>query len=132
MKTLPCLSVRQPWAWLIVNGWKNVENRTWPTKVRGRIAIHTSSRMTLDDYHACRIFMRGHGMDVELPHPHELKLGGIVGITTLLDCVQSHPSEWFTGPWGFVLDDSAPSEFIPSKGRLGFFHVTDAMVRAGK
>jgi len=26
---LLALSVRQPWAWLIVNGWKNIENREW-------------------------------------------------------------------------------------------------------
>jgi len=22
------LSIRQPWAWLIVHGWKDIENRT--------------------------------------------------------------------------------------------------------
>lgn len=27
---LPCLSVRQPYAWLIVNNIKPVESRTWP------------------------------------------------------------------------------------------------------
>ena len=36
------LSVRQPWAWLIVNGWKPIENRSRRTNVRGRILIHAS------------------------------------------------------------------------------------------
>jgi hypothetical protein len=37
------LSVRQPWASLIVNGFKDVENRTWPTRYRGRILVHARS-----------------------------------------------------------------------------------------
>ena len=36
------LSIRQPWATLIVTGRKNIENRTWKTDVRGRIYIHAS------------------------------------------------------------------------------------------
>ena len=35
-KTIPALSIQQPWAWFIVNGYKDVENRTWSTKFRGR------------------------------------------------------------------------------------------------
>ena len=27
--------VRQPWAWLIVNGFKDIENRSWMTRYRG-------------------------------------------------------------------------------------------------
>lgn len=36
------LSIRQPWASLIVKGCKDVENRTWKTDYRGPIAIHAS------------------------------------------------------------------------------------------
>jgi len=35
------LSVRQPWAWLLLNG-KDIENRDWYTKYRGPLAIHAS------------------------------------------------------------------------------------------
>jgi hypothetical protein len=34
------LSIRQPWAWLIVQGHKPIENRTWPTTYRGPLLIH--------------------------------------------------------------------------------------------
>lgn len=34
------LSIRQPWAWLIINGGKDIENRDWPTKFRSRILVH--------------------------------------------------------------------------------------------
>ena len=40
----PALSVRQPWAWALLYGGKTIENRTWPTRHRGRIWIHASER----------------------------------------------------------------------------------------
>ena len=43
---MKCLSVRQPWAALILHGVngqkKDVENRAWPTKFRGAMLIHAS------------------------------------------------------------------------------------------
>ena len=40
LKKLKAISIRQPWAWLIVNGYKDVENRVWFAKLRGRVLIH--------------------------------------------------------------------------------------------
>lgn len=37
-----CLSVRVPWSYLLCFGIKDVENRTWTTKYRGEIYIHSS------------------------------------------------------------------------------------------
>lgn len=37
---MKALSIQQPWAWLIVNGYKDVENRDWNTKFRGRFYVH--------------------------------------------------------------------------------------------
>ena len=36
------ISIKQPWAYLICAGIKDVENRTWATKYRGRVYIHAS------------------------------------------------------------------------------------------
>lgn len=47
MRKMSALSVWQPWAWLIVNGYKDIENRRWePTEERigERFAIHASKR----------------------------------------------------------------------------------------
>ena len=43
------LSIRQPWASLILNAGKDIENRCWPTKVRGRILIHAAKGCTRDE-----------------------------------------------------------------------------------
>lgn len=52
------LSVRQPYASLIVLGKKRFEARTWATKYRGRLVIHASSakpaRATLDEFRTRR------------------------------------------------------------------------------
>ncbi len=50
-------------------------------------------------------------------------MGGIIGIAEIVDCVDNSDSEWFFGPFGFVLDNIKPIDFIPIKGKLGFFEV---------
>lgn len=124
MITLPCLSIRQPWAWLIVHGYKDIENREWSTKVRGRILIHASKTMTRADYEACCVFVDGLPFDVCLPRPYLLERGGIVGTATLGDCVTGSSSPWFNGPFGFVFTFAAALPFKQLKGRLGFFPVS--------
>lgn len=44
------LTVKQPWAELIITGLKDVENRSRRTTFRGRFAVHTGLRRAeLDD-----------------------------------------------------------------------------------
>lgn len=38
------LTVRQPWAWAIARGFKNIENRTRITHHRGPLAIHAGKQ----------------------------------------------------------------------------------------
>lgn len=42
---MKALSIRQPWAWLIANGYKDIENRSWRTNYRGPVLIHASAAM---------------------------------------------------------------------------------------
>jgi hypothetical protein len=116
------LSVRQPWAWLIVNCWKNIENRDWITNIRGPILIHAAKAT---EYRACSLFLNGFSWGPELlkkiPPMADMQHGGIIGGATILDCVDHHESEWFTGTYGFVLADPFTVPFVPLKGRLGFF-----------
>lgn len=126
VQNVKVISVRQPWAWLIVNGWKNIENRTWPTNFRGRIMIHASKGMTREEYNACYLFVCGFAPDLavsKMPSFDDMKqmCGGIVGETTIIACVTHHSSEWFCGPYGYVLVDSKPLPFEPMRGQLGIF-----------
>jgi hypothetical protein len=126
---LKALSIRQPWAWLILHGGKDIENRTWSTKVRGRILIHASQGMSVDEWEDGLCFAikarkgRGHPL-VTMPGPKQITRGGIVGSVEIVDCVTASDSPWYMGDVGFVLRDPRPLPFVPLKGRLGFFDVS--------
>jgi len=113
------LSIKQPWAWLIVNGYKDVENRTWYTKYRGELYIHSPKRMDFDSYSLIEINFP----KIKLPQMFNLKYGGIVGKVRLIDCIEVHDSKWFTGPYGFVFKDPVIVPFIPYRGELGLFQI---------
>jgi len=111
------LSVRQPWAWLIVNGLKDIENRSRRTHHRGPLLIHAG--LSLDDYTEENIesIRRTHGISV----PLELDAGGIVGVIDVIDCVESHRSKWFNGLFGWVLANPRSLKFRLCNGALGLF-----------
>jgi hypothetical protein len=113
------ISIRQPWAWLIVHGYKDVENRTWVTKYRGPILIHAGKTFDPAFDELCQV-LRGE-FDIHVPPRKQLSRGGIVGQATIVDCVTDHDSAFFSGPYGFVLEDAQPLSFQPCKGRLGIF-----------
>ena len=114
------LSIRQPWAWLIVNGYKHLENRTWSTTRRGPIFIHTGQ--TFDP--AGFAWVRATFPTIPMPRPEGFDLGGITGIATITDCICQSRSKWFSGPKAFLLTDRAPLTFHPCPGRLQFFKPT--------
>jgi hypothetical protein len=100
------LSIRQPWAWLILHAGKDIENRSWPTKFRGRILVHASKGLTRAEYEAGEdpLWAAG-GPAIALPPFEELERGGIVGAVDIVNCVTASRSPWFCGQFGFVLRD---------------------------
>lgn len=128
---MKALSIRQPWAGLIVAGVKHIENRAWRTRFRGRLLIHAAvgrSGLTLIDIE------RDHGVKItdELVRLCAF-VGGILGSVELVDCVTRSESPWFDGQinakdrpnWGFVLRDARVLPFRRIAGRLGIFDVPD-------
>jgi hypothetical protein len=117
------LSIRQPWAWLICAGFKDVENRTWPTNFRGRIYIHAGQRFDSDGFQWLRI-----NRPKALPEVQFCALGAIIGEVDIVDCVRASASPWFEGPYGFVLRNPVLyHEPIPMRGRLGLFEVGEVL-----
>jgi len=112
------LSVRQPWAWCLVHGLKDVENRSRRTNYRGPVLIHASGTESLAEYQAAWEVLHQAGHDVL---PLKCELGGIVGIINITDCVQQMNSPWFFGPFGWVVTGARKLAFIPCKGQLGFW-----------
>jgi len=125
------LSLKQPWATLLVHGLKTIEVRNWPTARRGRILIHATcvpdgrpiawSRVPLDLIDHCQL------------------KGGIIGWADLNDCVaydslatfdrdkelHLNESSWFVGPkmFGFAFANAKELPFYPFSGWMRFFEV---------
>lgn len=118
---MKALSIQQPWAWLIVHGFKPVENRSWPTSFRGPILVHAGQKFDQAGYE----LVRDCYPDIPMPVPAEFPRGGIVGAAAITDCVTYLKSSWFTGRYGFLLDDARPLPFVHYRGQLGFFEVPD-------
>jgi len=104
--TIPTISIRAPWALLIADGHKTVENRSWSTPHRGALLIH----------------LCGAG-----------DASGIVALATLSEIVSAEeahlqrPSQslYITGPRCWLFDNVIP--IIPAllrKGQLGLYPTT--------
>jgi hypothetical protein len=119
------LSIRQPWAWVILHRGKDVENRTWPTKFRGRLLIHAAKIMRNEDWRAGYMAFSRCAQSLGMEGPQALDYGGIVGSVELVDCVTESASPWFAGPFGFVLRNPQPLPFRPFRGRLRLFEVPE-------
>lgn len=110
------LTVKQPWAWLIFNG-KDVENRTWYTKVRGKVGIHSSAKLDTSAY--TELVTAGHA----LPKEEDLVYGAILGTVDIIDCTRTYKSIWKDpGSFGFILSDQQEFDTpIKCKGKLNFW-----------
>ena len=113
------LSLKQPYAELVVSERKTIELRKWNTKFRGEFLIHSSK---IPD----RESMVKFGFN-------DLPLGFIIGKANLVD-VKHYKNEeehkkdgnlhLATNSWGnhgFVLEDIKRINPVPAKGKLNFW-----------
>ncbi len=118
-ETYPTLTIRQPWADLIMCGIKDVENRSWSTKFRGRLLIHGAKKV---EWHVVEYLTKEHGF--VFPEGYQPRTGAILGSVEVTDCVTDHHSHFFSGPYGFELKDPQPFKRpVAYRGRLGIFKV---------
>lgn len=124
---MKALSIRQPWVWAIFNAGKDIENRDWPTRLRGRVAIHAAKGMTHEEYMAARIIIADNtNLSLYPPPENEIERGVILGTVEIVDCVQHSGSPWFFGDYGFVLKSPRLLvEPISCRGALGFWDVPE-------
>ncbi|MCK4647411.1 ASCH domain-containing protein [Candidatus Pacearchaeota archaeon] len=116
---MKALSLKQPWAELILQGKKKIEIRKWNTKFRGKFLIHSSK---IPDKESMEKF----GF-------HNLPNGFIVGQAELTE-VKTYPNNeellkdknlhlagtgW--GNKGFILKNPKRIKKIKQKGNLGFW-----------
>ncbi len=70
------ITIKQPWATLIVEGYKRFEFRSWKTNYRGDILIHAGKGIDKEAMERLKKYL-----------PDEIPIGKIIGKATLTDCV---------------------------------------------
>lgn len=144
---MKAISIRQPWAWLIIRPdivdpaarllafssglIKDIENRDWNTHFRGPVLIHAGKSKDEGDWNDAFWALREAAGDEAaslLPPFSALDCGGIVGRAEVMGCVNHSASKWFYGDFGFQLANSQPVPFVPLRGQLSFFDVPEGLV----
>jgi hypothetical protein len=117
------LSILQPWAWLIAAGHKDIENRRWHTHYRGWFLIHAGKTWGAEqesDLEECQEDFP------EIPwESATIHRGGIIGVAEIVDCVTASDSEWFCGPFGFVIRNARPVVPFGYRGNRLWFDVPE-------
>lgn len=118
---MKALSLKQPFAELVVSGKKTIELRKWKTKYRGEFFIHASK---VPDHKNMNKF----GFEKD-----SLPTGCIVGKAKLVDVKEYTSDEQFKkdkpfhladvtwGKYGFILKNVKRIKPIPCKGALNFW-----------
>lgn len=73
------LTIKQPWASLIIEGYKRFEFRSWKTKYRGELLIHAGKSVDKEAYERLKGYLT------------DMPLGKIVGKVELTDCIKTTP-----------------------------------------
>lgn len=139
---MKALTICQPWAWAIAHAGKRVENRTWPTRYRGPLAIHAGKSREYLDAEDPQAWPDAY--NVAWPPEREFVFGAVVAVADLVACVElakvaaldpkqaawlaEHP---FTeGPVCWILKNvRALLEPVPCRGGQGLWDLPAEIVR---
>ena len=145
------LSIRQPWAWLIVSGLKDIENRTWRTDHRGTVYIHAGKSFDWGAIHwlfemsstypslvgVMWQVLSHFGLDASdasigtPPTRHQEELGALVGKATLCDIIDDSDSVWAEpANWHWCFREPVAVAPVPMPGRLGLYEIPATSVNS--
>ena len=134
---MKALSVRAPWAYFIMCGGKDIENRgpRFSQTQHGRILIHQSKWWKEDEVRydvdvALDMQEKATGVRQGLAWgPLRAWCGCILGSVEIVDYVTESHSPWFVGELGIVMRNPIVlPKLLPYKGMLGFFNVPDELI----
>jgi hypothetical protein len=121
---MKALTIRQPWAWAVVHGGKNVESRRRRTAYRGPLLIHAAKNADPDpDVTARVLWTMADPETFGQPRAAWQARQAVIGVAWLADVLTDSPSPWATTGWyHWVLEFPAPVDPpIPCPGRPGLW-----------
>lgn len=119
--TLKVLTIIQPWASLIIDDGKTIENRGFKTRHRGLMGIHAGAK-PVAPLHGWQREERTRALKAL---DHELPRGALLGVVEVVDVTQDHVSPWAEpGQWHWVFaNPRALPEPVPMRGKLGLWDI---------
>ena len=109
---MKAISIKEPFASMILSGEKTIETRTWKVNYRGDIVICVSKK------------------------PVSPISGFAVCIVNLIDCRPMVPNdekkacyEIYSGAWSWILTNIRRIKQFPVKGQLGLFNIDNSKIR---
>ncbi|MCK4761959.1 MAG: ASCH domain-containing protein [Candidatus Aminicenantes bacterium] len=131
---MKALSIQQPWAWLIVNRIKPIENRTWKTPYSGPVLIHAGKKVDRQGYDWVLETFKNHEFIKTMPTLEKMPTGGVIGASYIYTCTKISKEKiwkghnyapWYIGPYFLELykPKTFEMEFIPCPGKLRFFDI---------
>ncbi|HPC43396.1 MAG TPA: ASCH domain-containing protein [Spirochaetota bacterium] len=116
---MKALSIRQPWAELIMLGIKDVENRSRATEYRGSLMIHAARTLDVSK-EELKKYAEEYGFN-----PDMLIYGALIGTVEVINCTLKATRDWhYKGQYGWYLTNPKRLEKpIMIRGRLGLFNV---------
>jgi hypothetical protein len=122
------LSFWQPYAWFIVNGYADVDSRTWSppkNKIGKRIGIHATKRkLTSAEFDEFLKTVKKLGIKNYPNTRDEFDYGKLVGSVVLSGVSKNSKSEFaFPGYFHWHLTKAKKIKPVPMRGRQGWFTV---------
>lgn len=116
------ITIRQPWAWGIVHGGKDIENRS-RRMCRAGLWYFVHAGMQTDEAGYDNLkHRRLQGTGQALPDPPPgLRTYGVIGVMKLGGWVETSESPWFVGPLGIQIEAALPLPFQSGPGSQGVF-----------
>lgn len=121
------LTIKQPWATLIMSGIKKYEFRSWKTNFRGEFLVHAGKGVDKEAMERLKKYL-----------PDEIPIGKILGKATITDCIAMnddlakmldkensdiYTSHSFSNNYAFKLENIENfKEPIEINGKLGFWN----------
>jgi hypothetical protein len=133
------LTVRNPWAWAIAHGGKNVESRGWHTNYRGWIAVHAAARLDTDKDVFERVAKLSGRPEAQVREGSQVR-GAVIAVARLSYVCTRTTTGFDTcacGPWAVpghlhlhLTDRLALPEPVPCKGLLTLWKVPPETISA--
>ncbi len=147
---MKAITVRQPWAWAIMHGGKDVENRTRNIagSYRGPLVIHAGKALDPDEFGSAVDALDVIGVTRPAGRVKDLGFGvalGVVDLTARIhhadECWDDYPVDPYYSVYGFCSKWAMPDQWhltlanprpfpepIPYKGALGLWNFPDELL----